>query len=147
MAKKRSWKKLKPTNLRMKTSAGESAIKTWLTVNNYVFEREKEMLGLVSKYSKANLKFDFYIESHKVAIEFDGLQHFTPNNKYHGGNRDSFVRQKSHDASKNKYCKENDIHLLRISCFERAKLYRKLKQFFDDLNQQKETENDREHKD
>lgn len=64
------------------------------------------------------LKFDFYIESLNLLIEFDGEQHFQQV-KVFGGNK-KFLIQKENDNIKNEYCLTNDISLLRIKYNEDA---------------------------
>lgn len=60
------------------------------------------------------LPFDFYfnIYGYDCVIEFDGLQHFKPID-YFGG-EEAFKTGQKHDKIKNKYCKNNDIILIRI---------------------------------
>lgn len=66
------------------------------------------------------LKFDFYIESLNLLIEFDGEQHFQQV-KVFGGNK-KFLIQKENDNIKNEYCLANDISLLRIKYNEDANI-------------------------
>ncbi|MFJ8243698.1 hypothetical protein [Peribacillus asahii] len=47
-----------------------------------------------------------------MLIEFDGIQHFQPS-EFHGGQK-GFEGTKLRDSIKNKYCKDNNIPLLRI---------------------------------
>ena len=61
---------------------------------------------------KYKLPFDFYLPDFNTCIEFDGKQHFIPV-KYFGG-EEGFKERKRRDELKNKYCKENDIKLIRI---------------------------------
>ena len=58
------------------------------------------------------LPFDFYIPKYNLIIEYDGFHHFYPVNG--GGGEEKFKLTQENDAIKNKYCKENDITLLRI---------------------------------
>jgi|APSaa5957512493_1039668.scaffolds.fasta_scaffold00751_21 Mn-dependent DtxR family transcriptional regulator len=57
------------------TSKGEALISDWLDVNGVSYTREKEFNGC---RDKGNLRFDFYVDSIKACIEFDGEQHFKP---------------------------------------------------------------------
>jgi len=61
---------------------------------------------------KNPLPFDFYLPEYNTCIEFDGKQHFIPI-EYLGG-KINFEITKKHDQIKNNYCKNNNIHLLRI---------------------------------
>ena len=61
------------------------------------------------------LPFDFFVNN-EYLIEYDGQQHF---------NKDSFFDYKythQHDEIKNKWCKENNIPLIRIPYFQYEKL-------------------------
>lgn len=84
----------------------EIAIQT-LKDHNIEFEKEKTFKGLVG-VGGGKLRFDFYIRSNNIVIEIDGQQHNKPNNMY-GANTEE------HDILKNKYCKDNNIKLYRIS--------------------------------
>jgi hypothetical protein len=58
------------------------------------------------------MKFDFYLQDYRYAIEFDGDLHFRVT-KFFGG-EEKYKRTKVLDAMKDKYCLENRIKLLRI---------------------------------
>lgn len=58
------------------------------------------------------LRFDFYIPSENLCIEFNGKQHYEPIDFY--GGMDNFIKQKKRDAVKKKYCKNMKINLLVI---------------------------------
>ena len=62
--------------------------------------------------NKSYLKFDFYIESLRTCIEFDGIQHFQPISFF--GGVEAFEKYKINDEIKNNYCEENFINLIRI---------------------------------
>lgn len=62
------------------------------------------------------LRFDFYIPTEKLLIEFDGKQHFQPIDFF--GGMIAFNTQKRRDQIKNEYAKRNDIRLIRISYLE-----------------------------
>lgn len=57
--------------------------------------------------------FDFYIPEYNLIIEYDGEQHFK-SLKFFGGER-RYIKQKEYDTVKNKYCKNKDINIIRIS--------------------------------
>lgn len=65
---------------------------------------------------KNPLPFDIYIKDLNICIELDGIQHFEPRSGL-GGMKNFLITQK-HDDIKNKYCKNKDIMLIRISYFE-----------------------------
>lgn len=91
-------------------SQGEKKIRVFLEENNIEFERQKKFDNC---QHKLRLPFDFYIESKNLLIEFDGAQHFKVM-EFFGG--EEFLKNRKYlDNLKNKFCKENNINLLRIS--------------------------------
>lgn len=58
------------------------------------------------------LPFDFYLIGRNTIIEYDGAQHFkdSADPKF----QESFEKTRAHDKIKNKYCKDNNIKLIRI---------------------------------
>lgn len=96
-------------------SIGETKIKQWLEEYNINFIQQKRFKDCKNK---RQLPFDFYLPNHNACIEYDGQQHFKP--IQFGGisiknaiNR--FEKTKSNDKIKTKYCKNNNILLIRIS--------------------------------
>lgn len=89
-------------------SKGESAISLWLLENKHQFISQKTFAGCRDKNP---LFFDFYLPDLNLCIEYDGKQH------YFGWKDDpaSLADIKKKDSIKNKYCVENNIHLIRIS--------------------------------
>lgn len=61
---------------------------------------------------KNNLHFDFWLPQIKIAIEYDGEQHYK-SVPFWGGKAALALRQKR-DKLKDKYCKDNHITLIRI---------------------------------
>lgn len=100
----------------LKKSIGEYLIEKILSENN---------INFISQYHTENCKFldtnyyayfDFYIDN-KYIIEYDGEQHFNPqcfNNMTKNDAIIQFQKTKEHDKIKNKYCKDNNIPLIRI---------------------------------
>lgn len=85
-------------------SHGNIKIAKILDENNISYEREKRFN---SCKDKTQLPFDFYINN-QYLIEYDGKQHYRDNLLY------SSEDIKKHDEIKNKWCKENNIPLIRI---------------------------------
>lgn len=56
------------------------------------------------------LSFDFYLPNENILIEYDGEQHFVKRGKY----GEKFEDVKRNDLIKNKYCRDNNIKLIRI---------------------------------
>jgi len=87
-------------------SKGESFIKKFLSDNNIKFEYQKGI-------PNTKLKFDFYLPHKNLFIEYDGIQHYEPRSRF-GGEKE-YLLQVNRDKSKNNFCDENNIELLRIS--------------------------------
>lgn len=56
------------------------------------------------------LRFDFYLPKQNTAIEYDGEQHFVKRGKF----GENFESLKQNEIIKNKFCKDNNIKLIRI---------------------------------
>ncbi len=89
-----------------KESKGEQKIAIYMDEYNIPYERQYRFEKL------PNLPFDFYIKTKNLCIEFDGMQHYGPV-EFFGGYENFIIIQKN-DNIKNKFCKENNINLLRI---------------------------------
>lgn len=92
-----------------KRSSRERLIERVLTENGVKFKGEYIFPECRDKHP---LRFDFYIESQNLAIEYQGEQHYMPLVKY--GGAEQFERQKVHDAFKRNFCKEHNILLLEL---------------------------------
>ena len=95
---------------RCKTSVGEKKISQWLKENDINYTPQYKFVDC--KDIRA-LPFDFYLPDYNICIEYDGKQHFEPVDYFGGENEFQIV--KLHDEIKTRYCKNNDINLLRIS--------------------------------
>jgi hypothetical protein len=96
-----------------KESGGEKCIKGYLKENNLNFVYQYSFPNLKNKRP---LKFDFAVldgDNLKLLIEFDGPQHFKPVSLF-GGDM-AFLKQIKNDGMKERYCKDRNIPLLRIS--------------------------------
>jgi YHS domain-containing protein len=91
----------------LKQSKGEYFIERILKENNIKYEKEK---SLIKNYPL--LRFDFYINKQYI-IEFDGKQHFLCSNNG-WNNKEHFEKTRKNDIIKNKWCKDNNIPLIRI---------------------------------
>jgi len=92
-----------------KESQGETKVRLFLEKKNINYIQEYKFKNCVSKES---LRFDFYLPTENILIEYDGEQHFKAMN-YFGG-IEAFNRLKIRDEIKNQYCIDNDIQLIRI---------------------------------
>lgn len=90
-------------------SKGEDKISEILTAKNISFTRQKRYADCKNKRV---LPFDFYLDDYDILIEYDGRQHYVGYSAF-GGN-DTLKKTQFHDSIKNKYCKDNNIILIRI---------------------------------
>lgn len=90
-------------------SHGEVKTAEWLNDNKISFIKQYRF-----KDCRRNkpLPFDFYLPDKKVAIEYDGRQHYMPVGKF--GGLKALKYQKQNDHIKDEYCKNNGIKLIRI---------------------------------
>lgn len=99
-----------------KASKGEKLIEQILKKNNIPFKSEQTFPNLLG-LNGGKLRFDFYIDLYKIAIEFNGMQHDQPiafrKNKEKAF--DDFVKRNKHDNIKKQYCKDNNITLIIVS--------------------------------
>lgn len=93
-----------PVPIERKESIGEGIIRRILETNNINFEQEKEI-------PNSRMLMDFYLETKnsKICIEYQGVHH--DENRYKAKD---YERRKESDYKKQKYCKENGIHLIEI---------------------------------
>lgn len=87
----------------------ERYIVNYVRERHLLFDREKEFPDLVDENP---LRFDFYLMDYNLLVEVDGEQHYR-GSMFHR-TREQWMKQVNHDEMKNKYCKEREIHLLRI---------------------------------
>jgi hypothetical protein len=93
-----------------RSSKGETTIARILTSLGLDYERQQCFDGCVYKKS---LKYDFYLEGLNLLIEMDGEQHFYPVKCF--GGQEAYEKTVIRDGIKNKFAKDNEIELLRIS--------------------------------
>lgn len=93
-------------------SKGEKEILKYLKENNIKYIPQHAFDNCVNEQTGRKLFFDFYIPEYNLCIEFDGEQHFFPLEIFGGAKKFNYLIQR--DEIKNKYCKENNINILRI---------------------------------
>lgn len=93
-------------------SSGERKIKRYLDEKGIEYIQQKSFPDLFYKDKFHPLKFDFYLPSYNLCIEYQGEQHFRPLD-YFGG-EESFKKGIERDNIKRNYCKENNIRLIEI---------------------------------
>lgn len=100
---------------RCQASKGELKIEKYLTTNNIVSFRQKTFSDCINPNTGQLLRFDFYIPSKNLLIEYDGEQHFEGG--YVGQHKMTdyeIADLKRRDSIKTKYAKSKNINLLRI---------------------------------
>lgn len=102
---------------RCRESRGEISIRKWLNDNRIKFIKEKTFNDCVSI---KKLKFDFYLPDYQICIEYDGIQHFEPIQRF-GGIKE-FKERKLRDSIKTNFCSDHMINLIRISYLEKDKI-------------------------
>ena len=97
-------------------SKGECEIRRFLEINNIKYESQKKFDDCRNPKTKFNLKFDFYIPSKNILIEYDGQQHTIINpqlRKYKFTQKDlDGIRYR--DGLKSDYARTHKIKLIRI---------------------------------
>lgn len=74
---------------------------------------KKYNVNFVKEFSLPNRqRFDFYIENLKIAIEYNGIQHYKVVDFF--GGEEGFIQNQQRDEQKRQYCKDNDIKLIEI---------------------------------
>lgn len=88
-------------------SKGENEIRKYLDTHGIEYIREKVFKDL------PRLRFDFYLPTYNMCIEFDGVQHFKPIDYFGGEIYHEYIKR--NDIIKNIYCANNTINMIRIS--------------------------------
>lgn len=91
------------------SSKGENLIAVCLDRLGVAYEIQKKFDGCVAK---ASLKFDFYIPSLNMCIEYQGAHHYRSVDWY--GGEDTLRKVQRRDKIKRKYCAENNIGLIEV---------------------------------
>lgn len=91
-------------------SSGEWHVMKYLSSHNI-----PNVYGYICEHLRYNghLHFDFWLPKYRIAIEYDGRQHFEPVNFF--GGKKGFRLEKKRDHLKNRYCKKHHIKLIRIA--------------------------------
>ncbi|MDB0013213.1 hypothetical protein N9F22_00040 [Alphaproteobacteria bacterium] len=113
-------------------SAGEALISTVLSELQLEFEAQWKNHNL---RDKRKLRFDFYVEEYRWAIEFNGKQHYEPIAFFDdnfGDGEIAFRNRVRRDKMKAKYCLENQISLSVIKYDEDIRI--RLEEEFDKVS-------------
>lgn len=98
-----------------KKSSGEILINDFLNKNQIEYCKEFIFPNLNDK------RFDFYLPELNMCIEYDGEQHFFPN-EFFGGEQ-GLIETQRRDKEKNIFCLENNIILIRIPYNEKENIH------------------------
>lgn len=96
-------------------SKGEKLISSILIDNQVEHIFQKTFDDLINPKTGHKYKFDFFIPIKNTIIEYDGIHHYKPVEYWGGMNNFIFIQEG--DKLKTKYCKDNDINLIRIPYF------------------------------
>ena len=101
-------------------SKGEDRVATILKNLDVGFIEQHKFDKCRNKSRNACLEFDFFIPSHNLCIEYDGVQHFKiiPRSSDKYQNEKDFLTGQTNDRIKNKFCEDNNMPLLRIPYFK-----------------------------
>jgi len=115
-------------------SKGELKIKQFLDDYGVEYICQKTFNDCRNPKTDQKLKFDFYVPSKKLLIEYDGPQHFMIGSRTGGyvNDENDLKNIKYRDSIKNVYATRKNLHLLRIK-------YTRFKSIFQLLSKQLET--------
>jgi len=99
-------------------SKGQKLIINSLLDLDLSFQLEKDFEDLKNPETGQRLRFDFFIPTLNLCIEYDGKQHFEYSPEIHGEDETlgllELASQQKRDRLKEEYCLENNLKLLRI---------------------------------
>lgn len=101
-----------------KVSKGETKIEEYLKSKNIKYIRQYLFDDCRDVYA---LPFDFYLTDYNICIEYDGQHHYKPVNFNGISDEEALINHNNtvkHDNTKNEYCKNHNIQLIRIPYWE-----------------------------
>lgn len=101
-------------------SMAEQIIIAALREHEVIVHKEYTFSDCVSPTSGRKLRFDFYIPSHNLILEYHGEQHFRKSPMMHNGDR--FERMQEHDRIKKVYALENGYTFIELTTKDIAQL-------------------------
>ena len=115
------WKATAHSLLHGKSWCPECATSTWRTEAEVrsIFESIFYPATFATCYPTflGGLQLDGYCPELSLAFEYQGEQHYDPDNYFHFGDRSSFEAQQERDARKLKLCRAQGVHLVLVPCF------------------------------
>lgn len=97
---------------RCSLSLGENKILSWLERNNMIFIPQASFDGLYGIGGKP-LRYDFYVLTHSLLIEFQGIQHYQAVGWF--GGETTLEYQQEHDKRKKEFALSNGYQFLEIT--------------------------------
>lgn len=97
------------------SSKGEIDVRFILNEHNIKFIEQKTFDGCISPLTGYKLRYDFFIPSQNILIEYDGIQHFKPT-PIMGITQveKNFKKIQIHDKTKDEFASKSNIHLIRV---------------------------------
>lgn len=76
----------------------------------------RQEVGLISSpmATGKDLRFDYYLDQLRLAIEFDGAQHYHPVDFWDKGGKDEFANRRIYDKAKDEWCAHHGVSMLRL---------------------------------
>lgn len=101
------------------SSKGEAKIRRWLDSYSFNYIQEYSFDNCRGKRGGL-LRFDFYLSDINTCIEYDGEGHYNPfrYSRNKDKMRNKLKETRHNDSTKDEYCKDNNIQLLRIPYWE-----------------------------
>ena len=119
------WKASARSILCQKTWCPQCAVSAWKTEAEIrsILEAIFDPARFESSYPKflGGLQLDGYCSRLSLAFEYQGEQHFDPDNYFHFGDRSSFQSQLERDDRKRQLCEEAGVRLVLVPCFANDK--------------------------
>ena len=93
-----------------------------ITGENFYKVRPK---WLINPVTNSPLELDNYNESLRIAVEYNGEQHYKYNKFMHGDSKEKFQNQQYRDLIKQDLCKKNNVHLIIVPHYIKLKNIKK----------------------
>lgn len=107
-------------------SLGEERIEKYFMEHNINYVYQYHFGDCVRKIR--DMPFDFYLPDSNIAIEYDGIQHYKPIDRF--GGEKAFTEQKLNDNFKTNYCAEHNVIIIRIPYTEYDNIEKFLDNYF-----------------
>lgn len=100
----------------------EEHISNLLEKTEYRFERQKSFDSCINPKTSRKLRFDFYIPSKRLLIEYNGSQHYYSGTNQGWNTPEENKKLKYRDNIKKEWCKKNNYNLHIIPYTESSKI-------------------------